>query len=58
MVARSPLPRRAFTLAVRQGRLATRPAFPTVQVENARTGFFEAADLEAVAKQLPEPLRQ
>ena len=50
--------RRAFTLAVRQGRLATRPAFPTIQVENARTGFFEVTDLEAVVKQLPEPLRE
>jgi integrase len=49
--------RRALSLAVRQGRLATRPAFPTISVDNARQGFFEAAELEAVVAELPEPLR-
>ena len=42
---------------MKQGRLAARPAFPTIRVDNARTGFFEAADLETVAAELPEPLR-
>jgi integrase len=49
--------RRAFSIAVKQGRLATRPAFPTIRVDNARTGFFEGAEFEAVVAELPEPLR-
>ena len=49
--------RRAFTLVVRQGRLASRPAFPQLQVRNARIGFFEPAEFEAVVRELPPPLR-
>jgi integrase len=49
--------RRALSLAVKQGRLASWPAFPTIRVDNARSGFFEAAELEAVVAELPEPLR-
>ena len=49
--------RRAFSIAVRQGGLASRPAFPEMRVNNARTGFFEDAEYEAVVAQLPEALR-
>ena len=49
--------RRAFSIAVKQGVLAIRPAFPTIRVDNVRTGFFEAAELKAVVAELPEPLR-
>ncbi len=48
--------RRAFSIAVRQGRIPSRPAFPTIRVDNARSGFFEAGELDAVVRELPEPL--
>jgi integrase len=50
--------RRPMTLAVRQGRLAARPGFPEIGVQNARVGFFELAEFEAVVKQLPDPLKR
>lgn len=49
--------KRAFNLAVQNGRLSSRPYIPSIQVSNVREGFFEAADLEKVLKRLPEPLR-
>ncbi len=49
--------RRGFTIAVKQGCLVSRPAFPTIRVENARTGFFEADEFERVVGELPEPLK-
>jgi integrase len=45
--------RRAFTLAIKAGHLAVRPAFPTITVHNTRTGFFERAEFEAVRDALP-----
>lgn len=45
--------KRAFNLAVRAGRLTSRPAFPVIQVRNAGTGFFEEAEFRAVLAQLP-----
>jgi integrase len=48
--------RRGFTLAVKQGRLTARPAFPTIRVENARTGFFEPDEFARVIAELPAPL--
>ena len=50
--------RRAMTLAVKQGRLISRPAFPEIQVHNARVGFFEQAEFEAVVHELPEALKR
>jgi integrase len=44
--------RRAMRLAQQKGRLRFMPAFPTLQVDNARAGFFEAADLERVIAKL------
>jgi integrase len=46
--------RRAFNLAVRAGRLPSRPAFPVIEARNRRVGFFERADFERVLAHLPE----
>jgi len=44
---------RMFTLAVSTGRIALRPTFPTIEVRNTRTGFFEEAELRRVLAYLP-----
>jgi integrase len=49
--------KRGFSLAVRAGRLFHRPAFPTIQLDNARTGFFEESEFRALVAELPEELR-
>ena len=49
--------KRAFTLAQRAGKATQRPYIPSITVDNARKGFFEAADFNAVEGYLPEPLR-
>ena len=49
--------RRAFTLAVRDGLLPQRPAFPVLTIQNARQGFFERADFAALLLELPTYLR-
>lgn len=49
--------RRAFTLAMRGGKATHRPYIPSVAVDNARKGFFEPADFEAVERNLSESLR-
>jgi integrase len=49
--------KRAFTLAIRAERLSHRPAFPILHIENARQGFLERADLDAVCAELPDALR-
>ncbi len=46
-----------FTLAVGAGQLATQPKFPTISVDNRRTGFFEEGDFRAVLSQLPDDLQ-
>jgi integrase len=40
--------RRAFTIAHKEGRITEVPVFPSIKVDNARQGFFEQADFEAV----------
>lgn len=45
--------RRAFRLAVRAHELATMPHVPTLTLNNARQGFFEPAEFEAVLTHLP-----
>ena len=48
----------AFHLALRAGRVARVPAFPTLEgADNVRTGFFEEADFRAVLAELARPLR-
>jgi len=49
--------RRMFTLAVQADRVTKAPHIPGMTVDNARKGFFEAADLDAVLNKLDEPLR-
>ena len=49
--------KRGFSLALRAGRLAHRPAFPVLHIENARRGFFEEGDCRALLAHLPEYLR-
>ena len=49
--------KRAFRLAHRAGRVAAVPAFPSLAVDNVRSGFFEPEDLAALLRELPVPLR-
>src|SRR5207247_2872216 len=49
--------KRMFTLAHRAGKVAVKPAFPTLTVDNARQGFFEEADLRRVVAVLPKHLK-
>lgn len=49
--------RRMFTLAQQHGRVAYAPKFPQIEEKNARTGFFEADQFEAVLGHLPAHLR-
>jgi len=49
--------KRMFNLAVQAGRLPQRPHVPSVKVNNARQGFFEAGDFKVVLSHLPEYLR-
>lgn len=48
--------RRAFRLAVRGGELVHMPHVPMLTVNNARQGFFERAEFDAVLAHLPEHL--
>jgi integrase len=48
--------RRAFRLAQRAGK-ALCPPFPSLQVHNTRSGFFEREDFEAVRSHLPEQIQ-
>ncbi len=45
-----------LTLAVRSQLLATKPPIPTIELRNARKGFFEAGQVEAVVRHLPESI--
>jgi len=49
--------RRAFRLAARAGKVAFRPEFQMLHVENARKGFFEAEQYRAVVEHLPDYLK-
>lgn len=49
--------KRAFALALTSGRVAIKPQFPTITVNNARTGFFEEGEFRAVAENLPPAVR-
>lgn len=44
--------KRAFNLAIRAGRLATKPYIPSVRVQDAREGFLTLAEVEKVAKEI------
>jgi len=49
--------KRMFTLGMRAGKVTQRPYFPTIRVQNARSGFFEDAELAAVLAHLPGDVR-
>ncbi len=46
-----------FTLAIRYGKLLTRPHIELLPENNARQGFFESEQIAAVLKHLPDDLR-
>ena len=46
-----------FTLAIRSGKLLTRPHIELLPEHNARQGFFEPEQLQAVLRHLPEDVR-
>jgi integrase len=46
-----------FTLAYRAGKIPNRPPFPSIEVRNTRSGFFEEAELREVMQFLPGYLR-
>jgi integrase len=48
---------RMFSLGIKAKMLVTKPPLPTIKVENARQGFFEADEIVRVLKHLPEYLR-
>jgi integrase len=47
--------RAAMRYAYKKGELATLPYFPSIKVDNARTGFFERDEFERVIACLPDP---
>lgn len=49
--------KRAFDLAMQDGRLGTRPHIPMLRESAPRSGFFEQEQFETVLKHLPEDLR-
>ncbi len=49
--------RRGFRLAVRFGKLATRPEFALLRESAPRAGFFEAEQFDALLTQLPDYLK-
>jgi integrase len=49
--------KRMFRLSLRAGKVANRPDFPTIEVRNARKGFFEAEDFERVVSYLVTELK-
>ncbi len=49
--------KRAFTLAMQAGSLVAKPHVPRLQLNNVRSGFFEAEQFEAVRSRLPEALQ-
>ena len=48
--------KQAFRLARKQERLSRIPHFPLLREDNARQGFFDRPEVEAVITHLPEPL--
>jgi integrase len=49
--------RRSFKLAAKAGKVATAPIFDMLSLNNARTGFFEADQYQAVLAYLPDYLK-
>ncbi len=49
--------KRAFSLAIKDGTLASRPYIPMLEEHNVRQGFFEREQFESVCRHLPAPWR-
>lgn len=49
--------KRGFTLALQAGKLTHRPAFPSLEVRNVRTGFFEEPECRAVLARLDDDVQ-
>ena len=49
--------KRMFRLAEISGKVMQRPHVPMLREDNARKGFFEAAEFQAVHAELPEALK-
>jgi integrase len=49
--------RRGFTLAARAGKVSTTPMMSMLHLDNARTGFFEREQFEAMMRHLPDHLK-
>jgi integrase len=49
--------KRMFSLAIKAGKLYSRPHIPMLQEDNTRQGFFEPEQFAAVLKHLPSPLK-
>jgi hypothetical protein len=49
--------KRAYALALRAGKLITKPYIPTLKEDNVRTGFFEREQFECVRQHLPEHVK-
>jgi integrase len=50
--------RRAFTVALQDGALASRPHIPRLRENNVRTGFFERAQFDALCRRLPKATKK
>ncbi len=46
--------RRAYCLAIKEGRLYLKPHIPMLEESNARQGFFEREEFDAIRRHLPE----
>src|SRR3989442_425906 len=49
--------KRMFTLAMQAGKVAQRPYIPSLHIRNARQGFFEEPQFQAVLDHLPDYLK-
>jgi integrase len=49
--------KRAFNLAIRAEKITRKPYIPKLEEDNARQGFFEPWEFDAVLSKLPEHLR-
>ena len=49
--------KRAFSLAVKDGKLMVKPHIPMLKENNVRTGFFERDEFARVRRYLPEHLK-
>jgi integrase len=50
--------RRAFTVAIQDELLASKPYIPRLREDNVRTGFFDRKQFEALRQHLPRPCRE